>query len=65
MSILSPDHTLRDSDPKWFFQVDVEWPWRRYFDDRADSPAYGRLGVICCNGGPAIEMVEVVSPNRE
>lgn len=63
--ILIRHQVLRDIEPKWFFQVDGECPWRRYFDDRADSPAYGRLGVICCNGGPAIEMLEVVSPNRE
>lgn len=63
--ILIRHQVLRDIEPKWFFQVDGECPWRRYFDDCADSPAYGRLGVICCNGGPAIEMLEVVSPNRE
>ena len=63
--ILIRHQVLRDIEPKWFFQVDGECPWRRYFDDCADSSAYGRLGVICCNGGPAIEMLEVVSPNRE
>ncbi len=63
--ILIRHEVLRDIEPKWFFQVDGECPWRGYFNDRADRPAYGRLGVICCNGGPAIEMLEVVSPSRE
>lgn len=63
--ILIRHEILRDIEPKWFFLVDGCCPWRRYFDNRADKPAYGRLGVICCYGGPAIEMLEVVSPNLE
>lgn len=63
--ILIRHEVLRDIEPRWFFQVDGCCPWRRYFNNCADRPTYGRLGIICCNGGPAIEMLEVVSPSRE
>jgi chorismate-pyruvate lyase len=61
--ILIRHEVLREIDPRWYFAVEGGCPWRGHFGSSVAGPVFGRLGEIRCNGSPAIEMLEVVSPD--
>lgn len=60
--ILIRHEVLREIEPRWYFTVNGGCPWRGHFGLSKAGPVYGRLGEIRCNGAPAIEVLEVVSP---
>lgn len=56
--ILVAHDVLRKIEPRWFFRFA---PGSRPCRELATAaPAYGRVGIIHCNGAPAIELLEVV-----
>lgn len=58
--ILIRHDVLREIEPLWFLEVDAASPIIARFGPQARE-AYGRIGVIHCNGRPAIELLEIVS----
>lgn len=60
--ILIRHDVMREIEPRWFFVVDGGCAWRQHFAASLSGPVYGRMGEIRCNGSPAIEVLEVVSP---
>ena len=47
-------------EPRWYLRFAAKSPVVQYFAPRPTHEAYGRLGVIHCNGQPAVELLEVV-----
>jgi len=62
--ILIRHDVLRRIEPLWFFRCEPADPLSQPFGRPLDGPIYGRLGVIHCNGSPAIELLEVVTGQR-
>ena len=62
--ILIQHNVLRRIEPKWFFRFDGPATLEAAFDRPLDGPIYGRVGVIHCDGEPAIELLEVVAGDR-
>lgn len=62
--ILIQHNVLRRIEPKWFFRFDGPATLESAFDRSLDGPIYGRVGVIHCDGEPAIELLEVVAADR-
>lgn len=62
--ILIQHNVLRRIEPKWFFRFDGPAALRAAFDRALGGPIYGRVGVIHCDGEPAIELLEVVAGDR-
>ncbi len=59
--ILIENDVLRRIEPRAFLRV-LPGPWTaKYFGDVTET-TYGRLAMIYCDGRPAIELLEVVSP---
>jgi chorismate-pyruvate lyase len=47
-------------EPRWYLRFAATSPVVQYFAPRPPHEAYGRLGVIHCNGHPAVELLEVI-----
>jgi chorismate-pyruvate lyase len=62
--ILIRHNVLRRIEPKWYFRFDGPAALASAFDRELDGPIYGRVGVIHCDGEPAIELLEVVAGDR-
>lgn len=62
--ILIQHNVLRRIEPKWFFRFEGPAALTAAFDREVDGPLYGRVGVIHCDGEPAIELLEVVAGDR-
>lgn len=62
--ILIRHDVLRRIEPKWFFKFESPSPVVAAFDRPIEGPVYGRVGLIHCDGQPAIELLEVVSGDR-
>ena len=62
--ILIRHKVLRRIEPKWFFRFEGPGPLLAAFDRPLDGPVYGRVGIIYCDEAPAIELLEVVSPDK-
>jgi chorismate-pyruvate lyase len=61
--ILIEHDVLRRIEPTAFLRV-LPGPWtEKYFGD-AKETTYGRLAVIHCDDRPAIELLEVVAPEK-
>lgn len=62
--ILISHQVLRRIEPKWFLRFQGFAPIVSAFDRPMVAPVYGRVGIIHCDGEPAIELLEVVSGDR-
>jgi hypothetical protein len=51
---------LTKVEPRWFLRFPENTPVVQYFGPSV-SEAFGRIGVIHCNGDPTIELLEVVA----
>lgn len=58
--ILIKHDVLRRIDPKWYLRFGADSPLLDKFQGDCFNEAFGRLGVIHCNGHEAIELLEVV-----
>jgi len=58
-AILVRYKVLTRVEPRWYLRFSAESPVVEYFAGAAKE-AFGRLGVIHCNGQPAVELLEVV-----
>lgn len=63
--ILIRHDVLRSIEPRWFFRFDGPPALLSAFDRPLEGPVYGRVGIIHCNGEPAIELLEVISGKTE
>lgn len=59
--ILIRHDVLRSVEPRWFWRFTQGSPFLREFYPHP-AEAYGRVGRIHCNGSPAIDLLEIVSP---
>lgn len=62
--ILIRHNVLRRIEPKWFLRFEGPPTLFAAFDRPLNEPVYGRVGVIHCDGAPAIELLEVVAADR-
>jgi chorismate-pyruvate lyase len=62
--ILIRHDVMRRIDPKWYFRVRPTSCFARAFHPQPATDLFGRLGVIHCNGQPAIRLLEVVGDVR-
>ncbi len=62
--ILIRHRVMREIEPKWFYRFEGPPSLLAAFDRPIDGPVYGRVGVIHCDGEPAIELLEVVSSDK-
>lgn len=60
--ILIQHNVLRRIEPTQFLKVTPGVDMMRWFDLSEPTPTYGRSALIHCDGKPAIELLEVVSP---
>lgn len=58
-AILISHDVMRRIEPKWYFRFSADAPVCAHFAGNGD--AYGRVGLIHCEGRPAIELLEVVT----
>lgn len=58
--ILIRNNVMRKIEPKWFWKFEETSPMLAGFGGKC-AEAYGRVGVIHCNGAPAIEVLEIVN----
>ncbi len=58
--ILAKYDVLTRVEPRWYLRFAATSPVVQYFAPGPTREAYGRLGVIHCNGRPAVELLEVV-----
>lgn len=56
---------LRQVEPRWYFRFAGESPAIGWFRDAEVRGAYGRVGVIRCDGAAAIRLLEVVPCGAE
>ena len=63
--ILIKHRVLRRIDPKWFLRFGEDSPMLEWFGTSRPAEAFGRLGVIHCDGQAAIELLEVVPIDGE
>jgi chorismate-pyruvate lyase len=47
-------------EPRWYLRFAPDSAVVQYFVPRPPQEVYGRLGLIHCNGRPAVELLEVV-----
>jgi hypothetical protein len=60
--ILINHNVLRRIEPTAFFRLTTDADLMRWFSLDKPHSTYGRLGIIHCDGKPAIEVVEIVAP---
>jgi len=64
--ILMRHDVLRHIEPQWYLRFSADSPLlQARFDGSLAQSLFGRIGVIYCNGHPAIELLEVVSGGRK
>ncbi|MCG8407453.1 MAG: hypothetical protein MI923_19815 [Phycisphaerales bacterium] len=62
--ILIRHNVMRRIEPRWFFRFERPGPLIAAFDRPIDGPVYGRVGMIYFDEEPAIELLEVVAPDK-
>ena len=62
--ILIAHNVLRHIDPTAFLKITPDRAMMQWFEIEKVQPVYGRLATIYCNGLPAIELLEVVRPEK-
>jgi chorismate-pyruvate lyase len=60
--ILIEHNVLRTIEPTAFFRVTTDQEMMKWFSLEKPKTTYGRLGILHCDGRPAIEVVEIVAP---
>ena len=60
--ILIQHNVLRRIEPTAYLKIVPGPNLMKWFNLTQPTPAYGRLGLIHCDGHPAIEVLEVVTP---
>lgn len=60
--VLIQHNVLRRIEPTAFLRVIPGPTMQRWFGLEPPTPTYGRLGVIYCDGQPAVEVLEIVAP---
>jgi chorismate-pyruvate lyase len=60
--ILIRHDVLRRVEPTGFLRIAPSDDTRQWFGEAGNRETYGRLGVIYCDGHPAIEVLEIVAP---
>jgi chorismate-pyruvate lyase len=60
--ILIQHNVLRRIEPTGFLRVVPGPAMMKWFDLSQPTPTYGRLAFIHCDGKPAIELLEIVTP---
>jgi chorismate-pyruvate lyase len=60
--ILINHNVLRRIEPTDYLRVTPGPEMMRWFGLATPEPAYGRLAIIYCDGQPAIELLEIVTP---
>lgn len=60
--ILIQHNVLRRIEPTQYLRVTPGTDMMRWFELAAPAPAYGRAAIIHCDGQPAIELLEIVTP---
>jgi chorismate-pyruvate lyase len=63
--ILIQHNVLRVVEPTAFLRVHAGKALASWFGLSEPRPSYGRLAVIYCDGQEAIEVLEIVAPERE
>ena len=63
--ILIQHNVLRRIEPTAFLRVIPGSAMMGWFGLKRSQPAYGRLAYIHCNGQPAIELLEIVTPEPD
>lgn len=63
--ILITHNVLRRVEPTAYLRVTPGRPMMTWFGLDRPEPTYGRLAVIYCDGQPAIEVLEILAPERE
>ena len=61
-AILITNEVMRRIEPKWYFRFTADAPMAAHF--AGGGAAYGRVGIIHCDGAPAIELLEVVTDHK-
>lgn len=64
-AVLIKHEVLRRVEPRWFVAVSPSDLKDQFGVRISEDPSYGRIGVIYCNGEPAIELLEVVTDQVE
>ncbi len=59
-TIFAKYNVLTVVEPRWYLRFSSQSPVVQYFVPQAPTEAFGRLGVIHCDGKPAVELLEVV-----
>jgi chorismate-pyruvate lyase len=63
--ILIQHNVMRRIQPTAYLHVKPDTELMRLFGLSEPTPTYGRLAYIHCDGKPAIELLEIVTPERE
>lgn len=58
--ILNQHNVLTQVSPLWYLRFANDAPLMQYFRPPSATPLYGRVGMIYCDGEPAVELLEVV-----
>jgi hypothetical protein len=59
--VLIEHNVLRRIEPTAYFRVDPGPKQLAWFNREGSRPMYGRLGIIHCDGQPAVELLEIVT----
>ena len=62
--ILVQGNVLRRIEPRWYFTFSPDSALAAHFPHHAGDLLAGRVGVIFCDGEPAIELLEVVTATK-
>jgi hypothetical protein len=60
--VLINHNVLRRIEPVAFLRVQLAPPQLKWFGLTEPAISYGRLGIIHCDGKPAVEVLEIVAP---
>lgn len=60
--ILIENNILREISTESFLRIDAEDPLIARFGGAGDRDGYGRIATIFCDGSPAVDLLEVVTP---
>jgi chorismate-pyruvate lyase len=63
--ILIQHNVLRRIEPTAFLRIAGREPQMRWFGLTEPQTLYGRLGIIHCDGRPAVEVCEIVAPESQ
>ncbi len=64
-AILLKHNLLTRVEPRWYLRFPGPSPQDEYFGEQAGRAVYGRVGTIYCNEAPAIELLEIVTDEKE